>query len=214
MLVPSRQFPSGGRSPGRYVTLAPADPAGESDELWQASHGTPEREAIWRFLPDGPFADAAGLRASVEETCADPRTLYLTVRAADGGAALGMAGFLNITPAHRTLELGAIWYVPQAQRTRVNTETIYLMLVEAFDRLQYRRVEWKCDTRNERSQAAAQRLGFRFEGIFRQHRIVRGENRDTAWFSMLDGEWPAVKANLEGWLYGGDGAHPLRRQDE
>jgi RimJ/RimL family protein N-acetyltransferase len=100
----------------------------------------------------------------------------------------------------RHLELGNIWYSPRAQRTRANTESVYLMLREAFDMLGNRRVEWKCDALNARSRAAAERLGFTFEGIFRQHMIIKGRNRDTAWYSMLDREWPAVRANVERWL--------------
>jgi RimJ/RimL family protein N-acetyltransferase len=112
-----------------------------------------------------------------------------------------MVSFLNIVPDAYRLELGHIWYSPEAQRTKVNTETVYLMLCETFDRLKYRRVEWKCDALNERSRAAAERLGFKSEGIFRQHMIVKGRNRDTAWFSMLDREWPSIKKNMELWLY-------------
>ena len=112
-----------------------------------------------------------------------------------------MVSFLNIVSDMRRLELGHIWYSPDYQRSNVNTEAIYLMLCEAFDRLKYRRVEWKCDSLNERSRSAALRLGFKFEGIFRQHMIIKGRNRDTAWFSMLDSEWTAVKKNMEVWLY-------------
>lgn len=112
-----------------------------------------------------------------------------------------MVSFLNIDAEMRRLELGHIWYTLDAQGTQANTEAVYLMLCEAFDRLHYRRVEWKCDALNARSRAAALRLGFSFEGIFWQHMVVKGRNRDTAWFAMLDGEWPAIKQNLETWLY-------------
>jgi RimJ/RimL family protein N-acetyltransferase len=100
----------------------------------------------------------------------------------------------------RRLELGHIWYGLQAQRTKINTETIYLMLCRTFDELDYRRAEWKCDALNAHSRAAALRLGFRFEGTFRQHLIYKGRNRDTAWFAMMDHEWPRIKANMERWL--------------
>ena len=112
-----------------------------------------------------------------------------------------MVSFLNIASDMLRLELGHIWYSPDVQRSNVNTEAAYLMLCEAFDRLKYRRVEWKCDSLNERSRSAAIRLGFRFEGIFRQHMIVKGRNRDTAWYSILDSEWAAVKKNMQMWLY-------------
>jgi RimJ/RimL family protein N-acetyltransferase len=100
----------------------------------------------------------------------------------------------------RRLELGHIWYVPDAQRGRANTETAYLLLRQAFDVWGYRRAEWKCDALNERSRAAALRLGFTFEGVFRQHMIVKGRNRDTAWFAMLDADWPSRRAAMETWL--------------
>ena len=116
-------------------------------------------------------------------------------------APAGMAAFMNIAPAQRRLELGHIWYVPSAQRTAVNTETVYLMLCESFDSLGYRRVEWKCDALNARSRRAATRLGFSFEGLFRQHAIVKGRNRDTAWFAMLDTDWPRIRENFEAVLY-------------
>jgi RimJ/RimL family protein N-acetyltransferase len=110
-----------------------------------------------------------------------------------------MASFLNVRPEMRVLEVGHIWYAPEAQRTAANTEATYLMLRDAFD-LGYRRAEWKCDALNERSRRAALRLGFRFEGVFRQHMVVKDRNRDTAWYAVLDGEWPAVRTNLERWL--------------
>ena len=111
-----------------------------------------------------------------------------------------MAAFMNVVPEHRRLEIGHIWYAPSAQRTEANTEAAYLMIREAFDELGNRRVEWKCDALNERSRAAALRLGFTFEGVFRKHMIVRGRNRDSAWFSLLDTEWPAAQDALERWL--------------
>ena len=104
-----------------------------------------------------------------------------------------MASFLNLDERMRRIVFGHIWYAPVAQRSEANTEAVYLMLAEAFDELGCRRVEWKCDALNERSRAAALRLGFTFEGVFRQHMIVKGRNRDTAWFSMLDGEWPSAR---------------------
>jgi RimJ/RimL family protein N-acetyltransferase len=120
-----------------------------------------------------------------------------------------LVSFLNIVPDMRRLELGHIWYGLAAQRTKINTETIYLMLRETFDGLNYRRAEWKCDALNARSRAAALRLGFRYEGIFRQHMIYKGRNRDTAWYAMMDHEWPRIKANMERWLESDPGAISL-----
>jgi RimJ/RimL family protein N-acetyltransferase len=114
---------------------------------------------------------------------------------------------MNVVPEHRRLEIGHIWYAPSAQRTEANTEAAYLMLREAFDQFGYRRVEWKCDALNGRSRAAALRLGFTFEGVFRKHMIVGGRSRDSAWFSLLDMEWRAARDALERWL----DADPERR---
>ena len=127
--------------------------------------------------------------------------MFYTVLDRHAGAPVGLVSFLNIAAVNRTIEMGHIWYVPQHQGSATNTETAYLMMSEVFDRRSYRRLEWKCDALNARSRRAALRLGFRFEGIFRQHLIVKGRNRDTAWYSLLDGEWPQVKRHLEQWLY-------------
>ena len=137
--------------------------------------------------------------------------LFFTVFENSANKQVGLVSFLAIVPEMRRLELGHIWYAPAAQRTKVNTETIYLMLSEAFDRLNYRRVEWKCDALNARSRAAALRLGFSYEGLFRQHLIYKGRNRDTAWFAMLDYEWPAIKKNMERWLYSNEPDISLRQ---
>ncbi len=118
--------------------------------------------------------------------------------------ACGMISILNIEPLHGRAELGHIWYSPSMQRTKVNTESVYLLLRHLFDDLKYRRAEWKCNNANAASKRAAMRLGFQYEGLFRQHQVVKDENRDTAWFSMLDSEWPRRKANLERWLYEDD----------
>jgi RimJ/RimL family protein N-acetyltransferase len=201
------------RSPyrGRYVHLYPLC-ARDADDLHPGSHGDPAVEALWTYMPYGPFAGVEDMRAWMARIAEGDDPLFFCVRHADSGAAAGMVSFLNIVPEHRSLELGHIWYLPAAQRTRANTEAAYLMMEEAFTRLRFRRVEWKCDALNARSRAAARRLGFTFEGIFRQHRIVRGRNRDTAWFSLLDGEWPRARAHLRRWLYeNDDGALSLSR---
>jgi RimJ/RimL family protein N-acetyltransferase len=120
----------------------------------------------------------------------------------------GVVSFMNVEPEMRHLELGHIWYAPAVQRTEANTETIFLMLRESFEELGHRRVEWKCDALNARSRAAAERLGFTFEGLFRQHMIVKGRNRDTAWYSMLDIEWSRARDAFERWLDAPAGERP------
>ncbi|MEQ2007914.1 MAG: GNAT family protein [Limisphaerales bacterium] len=214
--VPPRQVHE-----GRYVRLTPLRADVDSAELYRAGHEPAEAEEIWRYLPYGPFASEADFRdwlRSVQDG-ADP--LFFTVRAGDlqspsegppgksgdykrpaPGRRLGMISIMRITPAHGVAELGHIWYGLAAQRTPVNTESVFLLLRHLFDDLCYRRVEWKCNSENSRSRAAALRLGFQFEGIFRQHMVVKGRNRDTAWFAMLDTDWPARKANFEKSLAG------------
>lgn len=182
---------------GRWVSLRPVDPESDVDELFTIGAGGPERDAIWTYLHSGPFADRDAMLAWLRECAAADDRLALVVHDHRSGRRVGMASFLRIRPAMRVLEVGSIWYGLRAQRTHVNTATILLMLEAAFDRLGYRRVEWKCDALNERSRAAALRLGFAFEGVFRQHMIIRGRNRDTAWYALLDGDWPAVRQRLE-----------------
>ena len=188
---------------GQFVTLTPIDSAADAPELYAASHGDPDREQLWTYMTAGPFADQAAMQGWLAQCQPSTDPLFFTVTDQVVGRRVGIVSFLNIVPAQRRVELGNIWYAPEAQRTKINTESIYLMLCESFDHLHYRRVEWKCDSLNARSRAAALRLGFQFEGIFRQHMIVRGRNRDTAWFAMTDGDWPRVKGNLERWLYAG-----------
>lgn len=155
---------------------------------------------MWTYLPYGPWQDEAAMRAWLDQLPASEDPLFLTVIERSTGDPIGVVTFMNVDPAMRHLELGNIWYSPRAQRTRANTESVYLMLREVFDELGHRRVEWKCDALNARSRAAAERLGFSFEGVFRQHMIIKGRNRDTAWYAMLDHEWPGVRGNFERWL--------------
>jgi RimJ/RimL family protein N-acetyltransferase len=176
--------------------LVPARVATLVEELYSGSHGDPATESLWTYMAYGPFADRAAMRAWLDGCAASSDPLFLVVRDKLSQKAVGMVTFMAIRPEMRCLELGHIWYVPQAQGTGINTEAVFLMLREAFDQ-GYRRVEWKCDGLNERSRRAALRLGFTFEGVFRQHMIVKGRNRDTAWFAMLDHEWPSVRTRLE-----------------
>ena len=186
---------------GKFLTLSPVNPKVDVAELCECSHGSDIKEQIWTYMSYGPFDSTHDMRKWLEEKAKSEDPLFFTVYHLESRQRVGMVSFLNIVSDMRRLELGHIWYAPNSQRSNVNTEAIYLMLCEAFDRLKYRRVEWKCDSLNERSRAAALRLGFKFEGIFRQHMIIKGRNRDTAWYSMLDSEWVAIKKNMEMWLY-------------
>ena len=186
---------------GQYVRLEPLEADGDAAELFAASHGDPKTEKLWTYMGNGPFSSLEAMTSFLEVRATSDDPLFFTVYEAASGRRVGMTSFMNIVSEMRRLELGNIWYAPPVQRTKVNTETIYLMLRRTFDDLGYRRAEWKCDALNARSRAAALRLGFSFEGLFRQHMIVKGRNRDTAYFSMLDKEWPQKRANLEAWLY-------------
>jgi RimJ/RimL family protein N-acetyltransferase len=194
---------------GRFVRLEPLNPLVHADGLWAAAHDAgPEGERVWTYLPYGPFTDPGEMRDWMTPLAASEDPLFLTVVARGGGQPVGMVSFLNVDVPMRHLELGHIWYGPKAQRTEANTEAAALMLAEAFEELGHRRVEWKCDALNARSRAAAERLGFAFEGVFRRHMIVKGRNRDTAWYAMTDAEWPIARDALHRWLRADPSARP------
>ena len=192
---------------GALVRLVPLDLERDLEGLYAASDGRAmswgERRSglydpdasLWRYMPAGPFRDPAGLAGYLRTLIAAPDGLCLCVTDLRTGQQLGVVNFQASVPQHLKVELGGIWYSPVAQGTGANTEATYLMLEHAFG-LGYRRVEWKCDALNERSRRAAERLGFTFEGVQDAHYIVKGRNRDTAWFRMLDGEWPRVRERL------------------
>ena len=195
------QLPGRKRYEGRYVNLHPVDPERDVVDLYKNSHGNNLNNRIWTYMPYGPFSDEAAMQEWLSACKASNDPLFLTATSTEFNQCVGMISFLNIDAPMRSLELGNIWYSPIVHHTNINTETIFLMLSEAFDALNYRRVEWKCDALNARSRTAALRLGFSFEGIFKQHYIIKGRNRDTAWFAMLDRDWLAVKSNMKQWLY-------------
>jgi len=182
---------------GELVRLEPVDVERHEKDLYAAQAGAPE---IWEYLPDGPFAGAADFHRWLVGRAASDDPLFYSIVDRASARALGMASYLRITPDHGVIEVGYIWYSPALQRTRMATEAMYVMARQVFDDLGYRRYEWKCNALNEPSRRAALRLGFTFEGVFRQHMVVKDRNRDTAWYSMLDSEWPAAKAAFEAWL--------------
>ncbi len=181
---------------GRYGRVEKLKP-GDAPALWEAVQG---HDRIWTYMPSyGPFPDAAAFSEWVAARAAleDPYA-YAVV---DGtGRAAGIITLMAIRPEHRVVEVGHVLYSPALQRTPLATEAQYLLARYVFETLNYRRYEWKCDALNAASRRAALRYGFAFEGIFRQHLIGKGRNRDTAWYAMLDGEWPARKAAFERWL--------------
>lgn len=183
---------------GRHCRLAPLEVARDCHALY-AAIGTQGEAALWTYLPDGPFADMAAFQAWFERCARSTDPLFYAILDAHSGAVQGMASYLRIEPRQGSIEVGYICYAPALQRTVAATEAMYLMMQYAFG-LGYRRYEWKCNALNRPSRAAAQRLGFSYEGVFRQHMIVKGRNRDTAWYSLLDREWPRVQSAVSQWL--------------
>ncbi len=190
------QFPGSVTLTGRYGTLERLSAARHGPSLWEALRG---HDHIWAYIPSGPFADQASfLEAMTAYEQHKERIFYAVVDA--GGRTVGVLSLMEIRPAMRVIEVGNIVYSPALQRTPLGTEAQYLIARYAFETLGYRRYEWKCNALNAASRRAAERFGFTYEGLFRQHMIVKGRNRDTAWFSILDSEWPARKAAFERWL--------------
>src|SRR5579875_350677 len=184
---------------GRHVTIAPLDPVRDAHALWEGAGGAANAH-LWTYLFHGPFDDRETFNTHLHNLSASEDPLLFSILDANSERALGHAAYMRITPEHRVIEVGNILYTPALQRTVGATEAMYLMARHVFDDLGYRRYEWKCNALNTPSRRAALRLGFRLEGIFRQHMIVKGRNRDTAWIAMLDSEWPARKAAFERWL--------------
>ena len=181
---------------GRYGAVERLDAARHGDALWAAMGG---HDQIWAFIPAGTAFDEAGLKRYIAACESNKERIFYAVT--DGnGQAVGILSLMEIRPANRVIEVGNIVYSPALQRTPLGTEAQYLIARYAIETLGYRRYEWKCDDRNAPSKRAAERFGFKYEGTFRQHMIVKGQNRDTAWFSILDGEWPARRAAFERWL--------------
>lgn len=184
---------------GRFVRLEPLDPARHGDGLYAAS-ATTDADDRFRYLGETPPGDRQAFQAWLEKAAASEDPLHFAVIDRASGRIAGRQSYLRIDPANGVIEIGNIlWNDPVARRPAA-TEALFLFARHAFDTLGYRRFEWKCNDRNAPSKRAALRFGFTFEGVFRQHMVVKGENRDTAWFAMIDGEWPAIRAAFEAWL--------------
>jgi RimJ/RimL family protein N-acetyltransferase len=184
---------------GRAVTLVPLDADEHAAALFQAANGG-EKDRLWTYLADGPYADAAAFKAAIAAKAQSADPLFFAVLDNASGLAVGYQTLMRIDATHRAIEVGNVLYTPALQRTIGATEAQYLFAAYVFDELGFRRYEWKCNDLNAPSKRAAARLGFVFEGVFRQHMIVKGRSRDTAWFAMLDAEWPARRAAFERWL--------------
>ncbi len=182
---------------GHYVTLEPLNSDIHGNALFAAKGDDPD---LWRYTLVGPFDEFALFRDWLRECEAPDDPLFFAIVDKRDDQAKGMASYLRITPEHGVIEIGSIWFGPGIQRTRQATEAIYLLARHVFDDLGYRRLEWKCHGENAASRRAAARFGFTFEGQFRQHVVAKDRNRDTAWFSLLDHEWPETRAAFDAWL--------------
>lgn len=191
---PERPGPD--RIEGRYVRLERFAPDHHADDIHRANKAD---DAIWDYLPYGPFDDLAGYRAWADPASAGTDPLFYAIIDKASGRAAGVASFLRIDPKAGSIEVGHINLSPALQKSRASTEAIYLFIRWAFE-AGYRRFEWKCDALNLPSRRAAERYGLSYEGVFRQATVVKGRNRDTAWFAAIDQEWPAIRAAFEAWL--------------
>lgn len=180
---------------GTYVTVTPFS-AAAVDDLWAAF--SDDGDETWTYMGYGPFRSRAELAETVGgwSESADPRFVTFDI----DGTASGWGAYLRMEPAHGTIEVGHLAFGPALRHSTAATEAMYLMARRAFDELGYRRYEWKCDALNRRSRAAAERLGFTYEGTFRHHMVYKGRNRDTAWYAIVDDDWPAVRTAFEAWL--------------
>ena len=184
---------------GRYCRVEPLSVERHAADLFEAYRADTDNR-IWTYLPYGPFESAEAYTLAIKSVQGldDPMPFAIVDPASD--RPVGVASYLNIAPPMGSIEVGAILYSPALQRSPAATEAMYLMMRRVFDEIGYRRYEWKCDSLNAASRRAAERLGFSFEGIFRQAWVVKGRNRDTAWYSVIDSEWPALRTAFERWL--------------
>jgi RimJ/RimL family protein N-acetyltransferase len=200
---------------GRFCRLEPLDPERHARPLYEANARDGEGRN-WTYLPYGPFTTLESYRAWMEAACRAGDPLFYAIVDRANGRAAGVASYLRIAPSSGSIEVGHINYSPLLQRAPAATEAMFLMMARAFS-LGYRRYEWKCDALNAPSRAAAQRLGFSFEGIFRQATVYKGRNRDTAWYAAIDAEWPSLEAAFTRWLdpsnFGPDGKQRTRLSD-
>lgn len=183
---------------GKYCRLEPLDPDRHAAALFAAIASNGDAKS-WTYLPYGPFQNLSGYRAWMEGSCQGGDPLFFAIIDLADGQPCGVASYLRIAPESGSIEVGHLHYAPRLKRSPAATEAMYLMMKQAFA-LGYRRYEWKCDALNAPSRAAAERLGFSFEGVFRQATVYKGRSRDTAWYSIIDSEWPALDETFQAWL--------------
>lgn len=196
----SARRPGRERLKGELIALEPLDPGAHGAALFEESSGPAADAGLWDYMAIGPFDHETDFTVWAEAGAASKDPLFFAIVDRESGQPSGMCSYLRITPEHGVIEIGNIWLSLGLRRTRQATEAIFILARYAFDELGYRRLEWKCDSLNAPSRRAAERLGFIFEGLFRQHMVVKGRNRDTAWYALTDGDWPIVKRAFEQWL--------------
>lgn len=184
---------------GHYCRVEPLDILTHVDELHEAFAADTEGR-LWTYMPMGPFASVVEMKDWMDGACTGEDPMFFAIIDGSSNKAVGIASYLRIKPAIGVVEVGYIAFSPQLQKTRAASEAMYLMMARVFDELGYRRYEWKCDALNAASRKAAVRLGFVHEGTFEQATIYKGRNRDTAWFAILDRDWPTTKVAFEAWL--------------
>ena len=198
--LPSAMFPGRASFNGRTVSLEPINPRLHGDPLFAAGHDNAAAHSVWEYMPYGPFNNSGLMLEWLRNAAASADPIFYVIRNRVGDGLAGMVSLLNIRPLIGTAEIGHIWFAPSFQRTVQSTEALYLLMRHLMDDLAYRRLEWKCNAGNQASRRAALRLGFRYEGVFYNHFIVKGCNRDSAWYSLLDSEWSSVRNNFDRWL--------------
>lgn len=184
---------------GRFVSLEPLDVDRHADALYQSSHGEPSDPNLWLYMSYGPWRNPDDFRQWVRTNSESADPLFYAVVPTGKGAS-GQTTYLRIDERNGVIEIGHIWFSPRMQRSRAATEAIFLLAKHAFDDLGYRRFEWKCHAQNERSRSAAERFGFTYEGTFRKAIVQRDRNRDTAWYAIIDDDWPKTRSAFETWL--------------
>jgi RimJ/RimL family protein N-acetyltransferase len=212
----ARPFPPRTPIPGRLCRLEPLDADTHAAPL-HAAHAEAADGRYWTYLPYGPFPSAEAYADWVRNAQARDDLVFYAIVDVASALPVGAASYLRIAPDVGSIEVGHLSYSPALQRTAMATEAMYLMMRRAFDELGYRRYEWKCDSLNAPSRAAALRLGFRYEGLFRDAVVYKGRSRDNAWFSIVADEWPALRTAFERWLdpanFEGDGSQRTRLSD-
>ncbi len=193
-----RPFPPHEVQQGRFIHLERLDVVRHGDDLWQELQGPDP--ALWDYLPYGPFTERTAFDAWLAGNADSRDPQFYAVVEQTSGRALGLIAYLRITPKDGCIEIGHVAFGGAMQRTPGATEAVFLLARHAFDDLGYRRFEWKCNARNARSKRAAERFGFTYEGLFRQHMVVKGESRDTAWYAMIDSEWPVCRSAFQRWM--------------